>query len=166
MVIQNKNKNCFNSQNKKEIGKTRVRLVHMFKNWKWLFKNIYGNMCEWKSMWKWVKYCLKTENNCLKTQIKHLPNLCLFLVLLLSPSSMWKPQLMMPCPSSNPIATENKTQNFINLSLSRTGHEGYFSAFHCAELNHLMILEKRMTDHLCSLVASISISIAQPNEAN
>ena len=49
----------------------RARLVYVFKNWKLLFKNIYGNTCRWKSVLKWVKCCLKTENGCLKTQTKH-----------------------------------------------------------------------------------------------
>ena len=49
----------------------RARLVHVFKNWKLLFKNFYGNMCGWKSVWKYVKYCLKIENCCLKTLTKH-----------------------------------------------------------------------------------------------
>ena len=43
----------------------------MFKNWKLLFKNFYGNTCRWKSMWKYVKYCLETENRCLETLTKH-----------------------------------------------------------------------------------------------
>ena len=42
------------------------RLVCVFKNWKLLFKNIYGNTCGWKSALKYVKCCLKTENCCLK----------------------------------------------------------------------------------------------------
>ena len=46
-------------------------MVHVFKNWKLLFENIYGNTCEWKSMWKYVKCCLKTKNGCLKIQTKH-----------------------------------------------------------------------------------------------
>ena len=49
----------------------RTRLVCVFKNWKLLFKNICRNTCEWKSVLKCVKYCLKTENDCLKTQTKH-----------------------------------------------------------------------------------------------
>ena len=28
-------------------------------------------MCGWKSVWKYMKYGLKTENGFLKTQIKH-----------------------------------------------------------------------------------------------
>ena len=48
-----------------------TRLVCVFKNWKLLFKNIYGNTCGWKSVLKCVKCCLKTENGCLKTQTKH-----------------------------------------------------------------------------------------------
>ena len=51
--------------------KLMVRLIHVFKNWKLLFKNICGNTCGWKSVWKCVKCYLKTENNCLKTQTKH-----------------------------------------------------------------------------------------------
>ena len=57
-----------------------TRLVCMFKNWKLLFKNIFENMCGWKSMLKYIKCCLKTENSCLKTQIKH-PLIVLVLVL-------------------------------------------------------------------------------------
>ena len=49
----------------------RACLVCVFKNWKLLFKKICGNTCVWKSMLKYVKYCLKTENDCLKTQTKH-----------------------------------------------------------------------------------------------
>ena len=52
-------------------GTLRARLVCVFKNWKLLFKKIYGNTCGWKSMLKCVKCCLKTENCCLKTQTKH-----------------------------------------------------------------------------------------------
>ena len=37
------------------------RLVHVFKNWKLLFENIYKNMCGWKNALKCVKYCLKTQ---------------------------------------------------------------------------------------------------------
>ena len=48
-------------------------LIYVFKNWKLLFKNIYKNICWWKNMWKYIKYCLKTENDCLKTQTKHPP---------------------------------------------------------------------------------------------
>ena len=51
--------------------KFRVRLVHVFKNWKLLFENICGNTCGWKSALKCVKCCLKTENSCLKSQTKH-----------------------------------------------------------------------------------------------
>ena len=51
--------------------KLKIRLVYVFKNWKLLFENICRNTCGWKKMWKYVKYCLKTENNCLKTQTKH-----------------------------------------------------------------------------------------------
>ena len=55
----------------------RVCLVRVFKNCKLLFKNICGNTCGWKSLWKCVKCCLKTENGCLKTQTKHpLSNFC------------------------------------------------------------------------------------------
>ena len=36
-----------------------------------LFENIYENTYGWKSIWKCVKYCLKTENSCLKIQTKH-----------------------------------------------------------------------------------------------
>ena len=36
-----------------------------------LFENIYGNSYGWKSAFKCVKCCLKTENGCLKTQTKH-----------------------------------------------------------------------------------------------
>ena len=50
----------------------RVRLVCVFKNWKLLFKKICENTCRWKNVLKCVKYCLKTENSCLKTQTKHL----------------------------------------------------------------------------------------------
>ena len=46
-------------------------MVYVFKNWKLLFENICGNMCEWKSALKCVKYCLKTKNGCLKIQTKH-----------------------------------------------------------------------------------------------
>ena len=49
----------------------RALLVHVFKNWKLLFKNICGNTCGWKSVLKYVKCCLKTENGCLKIQTKH-----------------------------------------------------------------------------------------------
>ena len=49
----------------------RVRLVHVFKNWKLLFKNFCGNICGWKSVWKCVQCYLKTENCCLKTLTKH-----------------------------------------------------------------------------------------------
>ena len=49
----------------------RARLIYVFKNWKLLFKNICENTCGWKSVWKCVKCCLKTENGCLKTQTKH-----------------------------------------------------------------------------------------------
>ena len=55
-------------------------LVHVFKNWKLLFENIYRNTCRWKSALKYVKCYLKTENDCLKTQTKHPPhsfNFCL-----------------------------------------------------------------------------------------
>ena len=56
---------------KKSNKNIRVRLVHMFKNWKLLFKNICGNTCGWKSTLKCVKCCLKTENYCLKLLTKH-----------------------------------------------------------------------------------------------
>ena len=46
-------------------------MVHVFKNWKLLFKNFCGNTCGWKSVWKYVKYCLKTENCCLEALTKH-----------------------------------------------------------------------------------------------
>ena len=49
----------------------RARLVYVFKNWKLLFENICENTCGWKSMLKCINCCLKTENNCLKTQTKH-----------------------------------------------------------------------------------------------
>ena len=45
-------------------------MVHMFKNWKLLFKNICGNTCGWKSALKCVKCCLKTKNGCLKSLTK------------------------------------------------------------------------------------------------
>ena len=48
-----------------------TRLVHVFKNWKLLFKNIYGNTCGWKSIWKYMKCCLKIKNGCLEIQTKH-----------------------------------------------------------------------------------------------
>ena len=34
------------------------------------------NTCGWKSVWKCVKCCLKTENDCLKIQTKHPLNHC------------------------------------------------------------------------------------------
>ena len=44
----------------------------LFKSWwKLLFKNIFKNTCGWKNMLKYVKCCLKTENDCLKTQTKY-----------------------------------------------------------------------------------------------
>ena len=46
-------------------------MVYVFKNWKLLFENICENTCEWKSALKCVKCCLKTENDCLKSQTKH-----------------------------------------------------------------------------------------------
>ena len=49
----------------------KIRLVYVFKNWKLLFKNFCRNTCGWKSVWKYVKCCLKTENCCLKTLTKH-----------------------------------------------------------------------------------------------
>ena len=52
-------------------GIYRARLVHVFKNWKLLFENICGNTCGWKSMLKYIKWCLKIKNYCLKTQTKH-----------------------------------------------------------------------------------------------
>ena len=55
---------------KKKKG-IRVRLVHVFKNWKLLFKKFCGNTSEWKSLWKYVKCYLKTENCCLETFTKH-----------------------------------------------------------------------------------------------
>ena len=36
-----------------------------------LFKNICRNTCEWKKVLKYMKYCLKTENDCLKTYTTH-----------------------------------------------------------------------------------------------
>ena len=36
-----------------------------------LFKIFYGNTCGWKSVLKYVKYYLKTENYCLETLTKH-----------------------------------------------------------------------------------------------
>ena len=54
-----------------DIGILRTRLVHVFKNWKLLFKNFCGNTCGWKSVLKYVKCCLKTENCCLKILTKH-----------------------------------------------------------------------------------------------
>ena len=54
------------------FGWVWVRLVRGFKNWKLLFKNIYRNMCGWKSVLKCVKCCLKIKNSWLKTQTKHL----------------------------------------------------------------------------------------------
>ena len=53
---------------------SRARLVYVFKNWKLLFKNFCRNTCRWKSVWKYVKYCLKIENCCLETLTKHPPN--------------------------------------------------------------------------------------------
>ena len=49
----------------------RARLVHVFKNWKFLFENFCEKTCGWKSVLKYVKCCLKTENCCLKTLTKH-----------------------------------------------------------------------------------------------
>ena len=46
------------------------------KNWKLLFANICENTCGWKSVWKYVKCCLKNKNCCLKIQTKH--SLCVF----------------------------------------------------------------------------------------
>ena len=56
----------------------RVRLVHVFKNWKLVFENIYENTCGWKSALKYVKCCLKTKNDCLKSQTKFFPKNVLF----------------------------------------------------------------------------------------
>ena len=50
----------------------------LFKNWKLLFKNICENTCGWKSVLKYMKCCLKTENGCLKTQTKYPLNLPTF----------------------------------------------------------------------------------------
>ena len=61
------------------VLKRRVCLVYVFKNWKLLFKNIYGNTCGWKSALKCVKCCLKTENGCLKILTKHPKNSNTFL---------------------------------------------------------------------------------------
>ena len=61
------------------VLKRRVCLVYVFKNWKLLFKNIYGNTCGWKSALKYVKCCLKTENGCLKILTKHPKNSNTFL---------------------------------------------------------------------------------------
>ena len=55
-------------------------LVHVFKNWKLLFKNFCGNTCGWKSVWKYVKCCLKTENCCLETFTKYPLSFCLKLI--------------------------------------------------------------------------------------
>ena len=55
-------------------------MVHVFKNWKLLFENFYGNTCGWKSVLKYVKCCLKTENCCLKTLTKHPLILSFFLL--------------------------------------------------------------------------------------
>ena len=41
-----------------------------------LFENIYGNTCGWKNTLKCMKYCLKTENDCLETQTKHPLSIC------------------------------------------------------------------------------------------
>ena len=62
----------------------RVRLVYVFKNWKLLFENICGNTCGWKSTLKYVKYCLKIENSCLKAQTKHPLNFCICCLLILT----------------------------------------------------------------------------------
>ena len=59
---------CLNTRTKQIL---RVRLVHVFKNWKLLFKIFYRNTCRWKSVWTYVKYCLKTENYYLETLTKH-----------------------------------------------------------------------------------------------
>ena len=69
---------CFGTSQKEKgwsYGRLRVRLVHVFENWKLLFENICGNTCGWKSVWEYVKYCLKTKNCCLKIQTKH-PLIC------------------------------------------------------------------------------------------
>ena len=49
----------------------RACLVHMCKNQKLLFKKFCENTCGWKSVWKYVKCCLKTENCCLEILTKH-----------------------------------------------------------------------------------------------
>ena len=62
-----------------------------------LFENIYENTCGWKSALKCVKYCLKTENGCLRSQTKHPITaliadktlLLLLLLLLLKTSIKW-----------------------------------------------------------------------------
>lgn len=50
---------------------SRGQIVNIFKNWKWLFENIYKNVCKSKNAWKYIKYCLKTENCCLKSYTKY-----------------------------------------------------------------------------------------------
>ena len=65
---EKKEKNNFKDR---YYGPHRARLVHVFKNWKLLFENIFGNTCGWKSALKCVKCCLKTKNSCLKLQTKH-----------------------------------------------------------------------------------------------
>ena len=47
-------------------------MVHVFKNWKLLFKNFCGNTYGWKNVWKYTKCCLKTENCCLEILTKQL----------------------------------------------------------------------------------------------
>ena len=69
--IMHENDNSFEFLDVFIFGTLRARLVCVFKNWKMLFENIYGNTCGWKSVLKCVKCCLKTENCCLKTQTKH-----------------------------------------------------------------------------------------------
>ena len=60
-----------NREGKFVFDRLRARLVYIFKNWKLLFKNFCKNTCRWKNILKYVKYCLKTENCCLKTLTKH-----------------------------------------------------------------------------------------------
>ena len=68
--------------------KIRARLVCMFKNWKLLFKKNCGNTCGWKSVLKCMKCCLKTKNDCLKTQTKH-PLSSLIVESSFDPSHLW-----------------------------------------------------------------------------
>ena len=70
MIISYKKSKALTNLMEKRVV-VRARLVCVFKNWKLLFKNIYGNTCGWKNVLKCVKCCLKTENSCLKTQTKH-----------------------------------------------------------------------------------------------